>query len=236
MGWMCQAAESPFFDIIPVMRLLALALCAVFLAACYGSGDNERVNGSVDIAVGQPLADASTVNGAVHVEPGAAVKAASTVNGSITIGDRASAASATTVNGSITLGADARVSGDLKTVNGAFTLQHGANVGGELRNVNGKFELDGARVGKGIRTTNGDIDVGAGSRVEGGIEYDASTGFSVSFTHHVPRIVIGPGAVIQGPLKFGREVRLYVSDRAQTGPVTGATPISFSGDQPPAGQ
>ena len=97
-------------------------------------------------------------------------------------------------------------------------------------------ELDGARVGKGIRTTNGDIDVGAGSRVEGGIEYDASTGFSVSFTHHVPRIVIGPGAVIQGPLKFGREVRLYVSDRAQTGPVTGATPISFSGDQPPAGQ
>jgi len=218
------------------MKLRAAALCAVLLAACSGSGGNERVNGSVDVAVGQPLADASTVNGAIHVAPGAAVKAASTVNGSITLGERASAASATTVNGSITLGADARVAGDLKTVNGAVTLEHGADVGGELTNVNGEFDLGGAHVGKGIRTTNGDIDVGAGSRVEGGIEYDSATGISISFTHRVPHIVIGPGAVVQGPLRFGREVRLYVSNRARIGPVSGATPISFSGDQPPAGQ
>jgi hypothetical protein len=48
-----------------------------------------------------------------------------------------------------------------------------------------------------------------------------------------PRIVIGPGAVVEGPLRFEREVRLYVSDKATVGPVTGATAIAFTGAQPP---
>ncbi len=39
---------------------------------------------------------------------------------------------------------------------------------------------------------------------------------------------------IQGELRFEREVKLYVSDKAIIGPVTGATPISFSGDTAPA--
>ena len=34
---------------------------------------------------------------------------------------------------------------------------------------------------------------------------------------------------------FEREVKLYVSDRASIGPVTGATPIAFTGDTAPAG-
>jgi len=38
--------------------------------------------------------------------------------------------------------------------------------------------------------------------------------------------------VIAGPLKFEREVELYVSTRAQIGPVTGAKPIPFSGNDP----
>jgi len=48
-----------------------------------------------------------------------------------------------------------------------------------------------------------------------------------------PRIVIGPGATVQGDLRFERTVRLFVSDKATIGPVTGATPIPFSGDIPP---
>ena len=32
---------------------------------------------------------------------------------------------------------------------------------------------------------------------------------------------------------FERPVKLYVSDKASIGPVSGATPISFSGDKPP---
>jgi hypothetical protein len=50
----------------------------------------------------------------------------------------------------------------------------------------------------------------------------------------VPRIVIGPGATIEGELRFERVVQLYVSDRATIGPVVGATAIRFSGDAPPS--
>jgi hypothetical protein len=45
--------------------------------------------------------------------------------------------------------------------------------------------------------------------------------------------VIGPGAVVQGELKFERKVKLYVSDKATIGTVTGATPEMFSGETPP---
>ena len=46
-------------------------------------------------------------------------------------------------------------------------------------------------------------------------------------------VVIGPGAVVQGTLKFEREVKLLVSDRAKIGVVEGATAIKFSGEHPP---
>ena len=46
-------------------------------------------------------------------------------------------------------------------------------------------------------------------------------------------IVIGPGATVNGELRFEREVNLYVSNRASVGSVTGATAIPFSGDLPP---
>jgi hypothetical protein len=49
----------------------------------------------------------------------------------------------------------------------------------------------------------------------------------------VPRIVVGPGATVQGDLRFERTVRLFISDQATVGTVTGATPISFSGETPP---
>lgn len=47
-----------------------------------------------------------------------------------------------------------------------------------------------------------------------------------------PRIVIGPGAVVQGKLKFEHEVELLVSDRAKIGPVEGAKAVMFSGNEP----
>ena len=48
-----------------------------------------------------------------------------------------------------------------------------------------------------------------------------------------PSIIIGPGATVQGELRFERKVRLFVSDRATIGTVTGATAVSFTGDNPP---
>ncbi len=61
-----------------------------------------------------------------------------------------------------------------------------------------------------------------------------STGFFHWWTDSdKPRVVVGPGATVEGAMKFDRAVRLYVSDTATIGPVTGATPVKFSGDQPP---
>jgi hypothetical protein len=55
----------------------------------------------------------------------------------------------------------------------------------------------------------------------------------IQLVRDVPRIVIGPGAAVQGELRFERTVQLFVSDKATIGTVTGATPISFSGESPP---
>jgi DUF4097 and DUF4098 domain-containing protein YvlB len=216
------------------MLRYVFVLAPVFASVgCIPHEGGERINGAVSVAAGQPAANASTVNGAVHIAADAVVKEASTVNGSITLGDRAMADSASTVNGSIQVGAGARVGGDVSTVNGAITLQKGVDVKGGLENVNGQITLDAARVGGGIETVQGDVTVGADSRVDGGITVEKSTGISLSFSDKVPVIVVGPGASVRGPLRFEREVKLYVSDRATIGAVTGATPIPFAGDKPP---
>jgi hypothetical protein len=80
----------------------------------------------------------------------------------------------------------------------------------------------------------GDIAIHGPSRVEGGILVEKSTNI-VHFGSGVPRVEIGPGATVQGQLRFEREVKLYVSDKATIGPVAGATPIPFTGDSAPAG-
>jgi hypothetical protein len=38
--------------------------------------------------------------------------------------------------------------------------------------------------------------------------------------------------VVEGPLEFEREVKLYVSDTAKVGEIKGATPVRFSGEKP----
>jgi len=216
-----------------MFKFVLALLPALACAACVQGDGNDRINGAVNVAAGQPAADASTVNGAINVAAGAAVLKAGTVNGSIKLGDGATASKLGTVNGAITVGENARVAGDVATVNGAIKLRKGAEVGGSLRNVNGEFSIEAAHVGGDIETVVGDITVGADSRIDGGIRLTQSGGVSISIGKTIPVIVIGPGAVVAGPLEFDREVKLYVSERATIGAVTGATPVSFSGDQPP---
>ncbi len=117
----------------------------------------------------------------------------------------------------------------------ASTWANIRDVAGKTSTVNGSITLNAAHVGGGIQTTNGDITVGANSRVEGGILVDKPGGwFNWNTNNRLPHVVIGPHAVVQGPLEFRREVVLQVSDTAQIGPVKGATPVKFSGDMPPA--
>lgn len=226
--------------------LAVLGVVAMAVAACdfaHVNGDvtatesgGSTVNGSIRVPAGQHSGSLGTVNGSIHIDDGATVGSAQTVNGAIDLGKHATADSLTTVNGRVELGAGARVSHEITTVNGAMDLESGADVGGALKNVNGRITLTAAHVAGGLRTVAGDIDVSGESRIEGGIvvQEPNSGWFSWSSSRpRKPRIVIGPGAVVQGNLRFEREVELYVSDRANVGPISGATAIRFSGERPP---
>jgi cytoskeletal protein CcmA (bactofilin family) len=215
-------------------RVVAAIAVLLALSGCDISGDGDgssKVNGSVHIPAGKAADDARTVNGSVHVDDNATVTSATTVNGSVRLGAHATATSLKTVNGAISLGAGAHASESAGTVNGDLTLAEGSEIAGHLTNVNGKIELTGAHVAGGIKTVNGDISIMGPSRVEGGIMVGKPSG--LSFNNNEPVIIIGPGAVVQGELRFERNVKLYVSDKATIGTVSGATPIPFSGETPP---
>jgi hypothetical protein len=205
----------------------SLAVAAVVtLSACGPAG----VNGSVEVPAGATSDSATTVNGAVNVGDGAKIGKAATVNGAIHLGKDVTAESAKTVNGGIEIGDSARIENDVIAVNGGIRLARNADISGRVTNVNGAIKLEGAHVGGGITTFNGDITVGAGSRVEGGIRVEKPE--FMNDQANIPTVTIGPGAVVDGTLKFERAVKLYVSESAKIGSVEGATPVMFSGDEP----
>lgn len=221
----------------PGTYVIALLVLPLALAACVNG-----VNGSVDVPAGSSVTNASTVNGSVHLEANAKADKATTVNGSIQLADGAQVGSANTVSGDITLGKDAKVSGDASTVNGALDLAAGSAVNGALTNVNGRIEIDGAHIGNGIATVNGDVHITGNAVVDGGIKVEKANGGGHSFFgfhfdingHHVPRIVIDAGASVNGVLTFERPVKLYISDQAKVeGPISGASAVEFSGAAPP---
>jgi hypothetical protein len=214
----------------------SLAAALLILAGCgyTDRDDSHKVNGSVHIVAGKAPGEAETVNGGIDIDTDATVTAAKTVNGGVHLGAHATASSLTTVNGPITLDAGARTTGTVESVNGGLTLHEGSEVGGSLENVNGKIELNSAHVSGGIKTVNGSMDITGSSRVEHGILVQKASTDLIHFgKDDVPRVVIGPGATVEGELRFERVVQLYVSDRATIGPVVGATVIRFSGNAPP---
>lgn len=209
--------------------LLTLALAATPALA---QQDVSTVNGSVSADAGQAYGDLETVNGSVSIAAGATVEDASTVNGSITVGDKAQAASLETVNGAIRIGKDVQVRKDVETVNRSIFTDRGTTIGGNVDTVNGAIGLVGTQLAGGIETVNGDITVGIGSHVKGGIKVEKPRGWSMK-PRRDPRIIIGPNAVVEGPLVFERPVTLYVHTSARIGAVTGATAKPFSTDTAP---
>ena len=209
---------------------LALALSA---SAAFAQQDISKVNGSVTAEAGQAYGDLETVNGSIRIGAGATVDDASTVNGSITVGEKATASSLETVNGSIRLERDVTVNGSVETVNGAIFIDRGGKVKKGVETVNGSIGLVGTHVGDDVETVRGSITVGVDSHVAGGLRVEKSTGFFNTDSKKQPRIIIGPNAVVEGPLVFERPVVLYVHRTAKIGPVTGATAQSFDGDTAP---
>jgi len=212
---------------------LAALVLGISGTARAGDGDSiSTVMGSITVSASEHRGDLATVNGSIHVGENAVVGHAHTVNGSVTLEGRATAAEVETVNGAVRLDEGAQVSGGVHTVNGSLSLAKDANVTGALANVNGGIRVHAAHVGGDVETVTGGIEIGPDAHVDGGVIVRKE--HSSDFDSRGPqRIVIGPGSVVKGTLKFERPVKLYVSDRATIGAVEGATPIKFSGDRPP---
>lgn len=218
--------------------LLLTALAAPMLAPpAFADGKSiDKVNGSITAEAGQRYGDLETVNGSIHLLDGANLDDAETVNGSIKGGDNVRAHSLSTVNGSIRLGTGAQLARDIETVNGGIFVDRGSRIGGDISTVNGAIGLVQTELAGGIETVSGDITVGVGSHVKGGIHVEKPHNSWMPI--HIgkkqpPRIVIGPNAVVEGPMVFEREVKLYVHSTARIGKVTGATAIAFSTPTPP---
>jgi cytoskeletal protein CcmA (bactofilin family) len=219
----------------PYLVPLAIAWGLLIAAgACAGDrGDSyNTINGSVHVIAGKPAAGVSTINGSIRIDTSAVADSVSTVNGSIDLGARATAKSVTSVNGSITLDEQAQTS-EVKSVNGNLTINEGAEVNGALITVNGKIGVRAGHIVGRIRTEEGDISIVGSARVDGGILVEKPSNSGMSFHSSDPTIIIGPGAEVQGELRFDHKVHLFVSDRATVGTVTGATAVTFSGDSPP---
>ena len=106
-----------------------------------------------------------------------------------------------------------------------------------MSTVNGSIGLVDCDLSGGIETVNGDVTVGVGSHVRGGIKVEKPTSNWMPVNigkRRPPRIVVGPNAVVEGPLVFEREVKLYVHDSARIGSVTGAIAVRYSGTRAPA--
>ena len=242
-------------------RILLCLSLGLLISACSGAnrsielGDGEvhegnlsTVNGSIRIGDRcRVVGEISTVNGSVQIGSESGVGAIRNVNGSISLGPLSQSGSiesvngrlslaegvmvngsATTVNGRAIADQGVRIEGDLSTVNGPVSLGPDSRVTGRLSTVNGKLQLIGAQAGS-LETSSGSIEVLNGSTIHGTLRVRKP---QREAGRDIPRIVIGAGSRVEGPLQFEREVLLHVHESAEIGPVSGAEPIVFSGDSP----
>jgi DUF4097 and DUF4098 domain-containing protein YvlB len=217
-----------------IPTVLALSLSLALAAPAFAAQDIDKVNGSITVEAGQQAGDLDTVNGSIRIGANATAGDAETVNGSITVAEQVQAQGLSTVNGSIRVAGNGRFSKGLETVNGGIFVDRGGTVGGNIETVNGAIGLVGTQVAGGLETVNGDVTVGADSHVKGGIHYAKPSRQLFSMNNRDPRVVIGPNAVVDGPLVFERKVTLYVHSTAKIGAVTGATAVRYSTALPPA--
>ena len=212
---------------------VALLTAVASIPAFAADPDISKVNGSITVEDGQHYGSLETVNGSIEIGSDARVANAETVNGGIEVGARAQTGALETVNGGIRI-ADGVTAGAVSTVNGGIFVGRGGKVGGKVETVNGAIGLVDSDVSGDIETVNGDVTVGIDSHVHGGVHYSKpSTSFIQIGKKRIPRVIIGPNAQVDGPLRFEREVVLYVHSTAKTGPISGAKAIRFDTPQPP---
>jgi hypothetical protein len=195
-------------------------------------GDISKVNGGITAEAGGHYRDLETVNGGITLRSKSVAEDVETVNGGIDIEDDVQVRSVSTVNGGIDAGQRLRVDDGMETVNGGVYLNFNSRVGKDVETVNGGITVKQSEVGGQIHTVQGDITVGAKSVVHGGLWVEKPHGMSWG-RHRTPRIVIGPDAVVQGTLRFDREVELFVHPTAKIGTVIGAKAQTWTDTLPP---
>jgi DUF4097 and DUF4098 domain-containing protein YvlB len=216
-----------------IRPVFALPLALSLALPAFAAQDVDKVNGSITVEAGQEAGDLSTVNGSIRIGAGARTGKAETVNGSITVAENVTAGGLETVNGSIRVAGNGKLSSDLETVNGGVFVDRGGDVRGNIETVNGAIGLVDTDLSGGITTVNGDLTVGVGSHVKGGVRYTKPSQSWFSFNKRDPKVIIGPNAVVDGPMVFERKVELYVHNSAKTGAITGATAVRYDGATPP---
>jgi DUF4097 and DUF4098 domain-containing protein YvlB len=224
---------------------LALAVMLIALPV------SASINKSITIGAGTTADGASSVNGNVTVGEGAIVTGdvstvngtvpriedAETVNGGLSVGANATTRSLGTVNGAIRVGAGATIDGSVEAVNGKIELGKGTKVDRDVQNVNGTIELSGAEVGGDLETVNGDVELMDGAILRGDlvIEEPGNWGWKKQ-KNRKPRVIIGPGSVVEGTIRLEREVELFISESASVGGVSGVMSMDdaerFSGNRP----
>lgn len=212
---------------------VAMALCLTSAPAFAADRDIDKVNGAIVVEAGERLGNLETVNGSIKVGAGARVASAETVNGSIRVAENARTGGLSTVNGSIRVAENVYMNDNVETVNGSIFIDRSGEVRGSVETVNGAIGLVDTDLSGGITTLNGDLTVGVGSHVGGGILYRKPTRQLISLKGRTPRVVIAQNARVDGPLVFEREVKLYVHSSASIGPVTGATAVTYEGARAP---
>ncbi|WP_405238840.1 DUF4097 family beta strand repeat-containing protein [Lentisalinibacter orientalis] len=237
--------QTRLFRSAPVRCVLALLLAVsasgcevgvnkdVAIAAGERSSGAAVINGRIDVGPGAEVTgELSTVNGRVNVDRDAAVAGINTVNGPVTLGPGAGARSINTVNGDVTLGESARVEREIELVNGDIRLGIGAEVGGDLGAVSGSIRLRDARVGGDVTTVSADVTLSGSSVIAGRLRVDRGGGMAGG----VPRIIIGPGSLVEGVLEFEDDAEVYVSEDAEIGGVEGVLGeediVRFAGPEP----
>lgn len=210
---------------------ITLALAALAHAgAAFAAEDIVRTNGAIATTAGTEYGRLVTTNGSIRIADRVRAGQASTTNGSITAGDDVGSGRMETVNGSIRIGERVRVKDGIETVNGSILVGRDGEVGGGVHTVNGDIGLIATAVGGDVSLANGDLTVGVGSHVRGGVRVrkSSTSWMPIRIQSRRPRVIIGPGAVVEGPMQFEREVLLYVHDSARIGDVTGAEPVRYS--------
>ncbi|MGY0613067.1 MULTISPECIES: hypothetical protein [unclassified Luteimonas] len=211
-------------------RFALVFIAALAAGSALAAEDINRVNGAITASAGTGHGQLETVNGSITLDDGARTGDANTVNGAIRAGNDIASGGLSTVNGGIRVGERARIGGSVETVNGGVFIGRGGEVEGDVETVNGAIGLVATVVAGDVGTSSGNVTIGTGSHVRGRLHVDkpSANWMPIRISTRRQRIIIGPGAVVDGPLEFEREVTLYVHDSARVGEISGATPVPYS--------